>query len=58
MNNSVYNTNDVLSLYYRTSINQDWILLKDLESVESWTTVSESFELVENDGVIQFGRFI
>ena len=55
MNNSVYNTNDVLSLYYRTSINQDWILLKDLESVESWTTVSESFELVENDGVIQLG---
>ncbi|MCW3787694.1 S8 family serine peptidase [Plebeiibacterium sediminum] len=53
MNNSVYNTNDVLSLYYRTSINQDWVLLKDLESVESWTSVSESFELVENEGIIQ-----
>ncbi len=55
MNNSVYNTNDMLSLYYRTSINQDWVLLKDLESVESWTIVSESFDIEENDGIIQLG---
>ncbi len=53
LNNSVYNTNDLLSLYYRTSINQEWIFLSELSSAESWTLVSESLQKDENMDVIQ-----
>jgi len=55
LNNALYNTNDDLSLYYRTLMNQDWILLKEMTSVNSWTDYSDDFALEENKEVIQLG---
>ncbi len=53
LNNDLVGAHDSLSIFYRTMMNQDWILLKEMESVECWTVFSDSFNLIENDGVIQ-----
>ncbi len=53
LNNESFDTCDSLFIYYRTLMNQDWIFLKKMETVDSWTLFSEDFQLIENDGVVQ-----
>ncbi len=53
LNNDLYSTSDSLFVYYRTLINQDWIFLKNMETVDSWSLFSEDFPLIDNDGIVQ-----
>ncbi len=53
MNNDIYKTHDKLAVYYRALINQEWMLLQDLSSIDNWTMYFDSFQFEQNEEVIQ-----
>ncbi len=54
-NNETYDTDDIFELVYRNSINQEWIPLHSIPSIDGWNNYQIQIQLSADDEVIQIG---